>query len=168
SEGMPPLVMAFAKSNVTMKADQLRSGGVAAVRVEGNVRINDVTFAGAKLRKFGPPNYAVWALPGAKVELTNCKFDNWRHAFYGEACQLSAVENEVRRFHAAAFVVKDASAQLDVTRNKVFRGDSQAQVLRVSGATKFPVVEAGNEILPAAEEKSLEEEIRDGGAEVVE
>ncbi|MCC9605092.1 right-handed parallel beta-helix repeat-containing protein [Blastopirellula sp. JC732] len=144
--GMPPLVMIFADSKVMMGGDKLTGGGVAGVRVEGEVRIDRCELNGTQFRKVGPPNFAVWALPGSKVELIGNTFDNWRHALVAQECEISAVENQVKRFHQTAFVLQNMTAKSEVLRNQVFTGDAKAQVVKVNGAEKFPVVEEENEI----------------------
>ena len=79
SEGLPPLVMVAAGTTAAFTNNVLRGGGVASLRLAGDVRAVGNQFI-ALPRKGGPPGQAVWALAGSSVELVGNRFEGWRSA----------------------------------------------------------------------------------------
>ncbi|MCA9245506.1 MAG: right-handed parallel beta-helix repeat-containing protein [Planctomycetales bacterium] len=104
--GMPPIVMVFAGAEAKLTDNTIRGAGVAGIRVAGILRAENNRFVGEQLRRVGPPNVAVWALPGADVELIANQFDSWRHALQATEARVRAVNNTVANFHRAAFVIE--------------------------------------------------------------
>jgi len=119
TNGMPPLVMVAAGASAAFTNNTLRGGGVAAIRTAGNVVARDNRFVGTQLRKVGPPNFGIWALPGAFVEMTGNTVGGWRHALFAEGATVNAQQNTVKDAVTAAFRVRGKPAQTVVTGNQV-------------------------------------------------
>jgi len=119
ANGMPPLVMVAAGASAAFTNNTLRGGGVAAIRTAGNVVVRDNRIEGTQLRKVGPPNFGIWALPGARVEMTGNTVSGWRHALFAEGAGVTARQNAVKDANTAAFLVRGKPAQTVVTGNQV-------------------------------------------------
>jgi parallel beta-helix repeat protein len=133
--GMPPIVMVFAGADVAFSNNVIRGGGVAGIRVAGTIRVDNNEFAGTSLRKVGPPNFAIWALPGSVVTMTGNNIHGWRNGLNAMQATVTATGNTVRSFHGAAFVVKDSAAPANVHGNTAISGNPKDQVVSISGAT---------------------------------
>ncbi len=116
---MPPLVMVAEGASAVFTNNTLRGGGVAAIRVAGHVTAQNNRFEGTAVRKGGPPNFGVWALPGARVELTGNTVSGWRHALYGERAEVIARNNSVKDAITAAFRLRGSAAGTVVTGNHI-------------------------------------------------
>lgn len=119
TNGMPPLVMVAAGASAAFTNNTLRGGGVAAIRTAGKVVAESNRFEGTQLRKVGPPNFGIWALPGALVEMTGNTVSGWRHALFAEGAGVTARQNTVKDAVTAAFRVRGKPAQTVVTGNQV-------------------------------------------------
>jgi parallel beta-helix repeat protein len=117
--GMPPIVMVFQGAQATLTGNVIRGGGVAGIRTSGEVRADSNRFEGTNLRKGGPPNYAIWALPGSKIMMTNNSISHWRHALHATESEVIATGNEVKDFHGTAFVIDKSSSPVNVHDNKI-------------------------------------------------
>lgn len=117
--GMPPIVMVFEGATAIFADNVIRGGGVAGIRVAGTIRAEDNEFAGTSLRKVGPPNFAIWALPGSSVAMTGNAIHGWRHALHATESTVSAFKNTVSNFHDAAFVVEKPARPADIYENVV-------------------------------------------------
>ncbi|QDU73098.1 hypothetical protein Pan97_00650 [Bremerella volcania] len=148
--GMPPLVMIFAGSKVDLSGNTFQGGGVAAIRVAGEARIENNRLVATELRKAGPPSFGIWALPDATVQAYGNTFENWRHAIFASQAHVSAVDNQVKSFHQAAFVIEDAKSTATVMGNQLTTGDANAKVVLARGKETQRVVERDNEILAEA------------------
>lgn len=94
--GLPPLVMVFKNSEATFVNNTFRGSGVAGVRTEGVVRIFDNDFVCPTQRKGGgPPQFAVWGLPGARIEFVGNNVKGWRHALHADKAGVTASRNTV-------------------------------------------------------------------------
>jgi hypothetical protein len=131
--GLPPIVMVFAGSEATFSDNVIRGGGVAGVRVAGTVHLNKNEFDGTSLRKVGPPNFAVWALPGANVTMTANKVHGWRHALQGSEATVTANGNTISQFHRAAFVIQKPASPANVYGNTAVSDDANAKVVTIDG-----------------------------------
>ncbi|MBT8459974.1 MAG: right-handed parallel beta-helix repeat-containing protein [Boseongicola sp.] len=82
--GMPPLVMVFKGAKATFTKNEFTGSGVAAIRSQGEIVVKGNTFKCPAPRKGGPPQFAVWALEGSKVEFTDDNtVEGWREAVVG-------------------------------------------------------------------------------------
>lgn len=149
--GMPPLMMIFAGSTVDINGNTFKGGGVAGVRIAGEARIENNQMVATALRKVGPPSFGIWALPDATVQAYGNTFENFRHAISASQANVSAVDNKVKTFHQAAFVIQDPKGSTAVMGNQVTTGDSNAKVLLAKGNETDRIVERGNEIVKKAE-----------------
>lgn len=148
--GMPPLVMIFAGSTATLSGNTLQGGGVAAIRIAGEARIDNNQFVATELRKGGPPSFGIWALPGASVQAYGNTFENWRHAISASGANVAAVHNKVSGFHQTAFVIEDPQSTATVMVNQVTSSDANAKVVLVKGKDASRIVERGNTIVQPA------------------
>ncbi|MGZ0169202.1 MAG: right-handed parallel beta-helix repeat-containing protein [Planctomycetales bacterium] len=138
--GLPPIVMVFAGSETTFTNNVIRGEGVAGIRAAGVVRADNNSFEGLTLRKTGPPNFGVWALPGAKVTLLNNKFSNWRHALHASESESLISGNTISSFHKTAIVINKPSQSPVVIDNTAVSADQKALLATIDGMP----VEAGN------------------------
>lgn len=77
--GMPPLVMVAAGARAEFHGNTFTGSGVAAIRSEGRIFVSANIFDCPKPRKGGPPQNAVWALPGSALAQTNDnRITGWR------------------------------------------------------------------------------------------
>ena len=78
--GMPPLVMVFAGARADFTANQFTGSGVAAIRSQGQIFVCDNQFHCPAPRKGGgPPQDAIWALPGSMASVTDDNLiEGWR------------------------------------------------------------------------------------------
>ncbi len=118
TEGMPPLVMVAAGATANFTNNVLRGGGVAALRMAGEVRAVENEFASLP-RKGGPPGQAVWALPGASVQLVGNRFPGWRSALAAESATVVARKNVVKDAVGVAFRVKKPAVAPQVAENEI-------------------------------------------------
>ncbi|MBI3875027.1 MAG: right-handed parallel beta-helix repeat-containing protein [Verrucomicrobia bacterium] len=130
---MPPLVMVAEGATAVFTNNTLRGGGVAAIRVSGNIRVINSRIEGTTVRRGGPPNFGVWALPGAKVEMIGNTVSGWRHAFQGEGATLVAHNNAVADAVTAAFRIRGRSGKSVVSRNRVSRNDVKELLVEPDG-----------------------------------
>lgn len=130
---MPPLVMVAEGATAVFTNNTLRGGGVAAVRCAGTVRLTNNRIEGTAVRKGGPPNFGVWALPGAKVEMTGNTVSGWRHALFGDGASVTASGNTVQAAVEAAFRIRGRSAQTAVSGNRVSGTDVKELLLDPDG-----------------------------------
>ena len=131
--GLPPIVMVFQGAEATFSGNVIRGGGVAGIRVAGKVRAENNEFAGTSLRKVGPPNFAIWALPSAHVTMTGNKIHGWRHALHASEADISATMNAVSEFHNAAFVVQQSKNPPNVYGNTARTKNPKDKVVSLSG-----------------------------------
>ena len=122
TNGLPPLVMVAAGATAAFTNNTLRGGGVAAIRVAGRVSARDNRLEGSGARPGGPPNFGVWALPGAHVEFTGNTVTGWRHALFGERAAITARNNQVRDVLTAAVRVRGEGQGTEVRDNQVPAG----------------------------------------------
>ena len=131
--GLPPIVMVFRGADATFTGNTIRGGGVAGIRVAGKVRADNNEFAGTSLRRVGPPNFAIWALPGSDVTVTANKIHGWRHALHASEASVSATKNTVSEFHSAAFVVQKSKIPPNIYGNAARTRNSGDKVVSLTG-----------------------------------
>jgi len=136
-------VMVFAGSEATFTNNVIRGEGVAGIRAAGVVRADRNEFQGLTMRKVGPPNFAVWALEGSKVTLTDNSFSNWRHALHASKAETIVRDNKIKDFHQSAFVINAPSKPPAITGNIAVSSDPNAQIGRLDGK---PVAAGDNRV----------------------
>ena len=116
---MPPLVMVFEGATALFTNNTIRGGGVAAIRVAGTIRVAGNRIEGAEVHKGGPPNFGVWALSGARVEMTGNTVSGWRHALSAEDAEILASDNSVADAVTTAFRVRGRPESNIISGNRV-------------------------------------------------
>lgn len=97
-DGLPPLVMVFKNAEADFSDNTLRGSGVAGIRAEGRIRVTKNTLDCPALRAGGPPQFAVWGLPGADIVFTDNKVSGWRHALFAEESNVTASDNRITNY----------------------------------------------------------------------
>jgi hypothetical protein len=131
--GLPPIVMVFDGADATFTGNTIRGGGVAGIRVAGKVRADGNEFVGTSLRRGGPPNFAIWALPGSDVTMTGNKIDSWRHGLHATEASVSATNNTVSNFHRAAFVIQKPKSPANAYGNTAVSKNPKDKVVSLDG-----------------------------------
>lgn len=142
---LPPIVMVSTGAQATLKDNVIRGGGVAGIRVAGTIIADDNEFDGTSLRKVGPPNFAIWALPGSRVTLTGNKFSGWRHALQSSEGHVTVTGNTVSNFHRAAFVIQKPASPPKIAGNNVVTTDKSDTSSLIDGV---PAASDANTIDP--------------------
>jgi hypothetical protein len=73
--------MVFQGAEATSVGNTIRGEGVAGIRCAGSIHVTDNTFDGGSVRKQGPPDFGIWALPGAKGVIIGNTFSGYRTPF---------------------------------------------------------------------------------------
>ena len=131
--GAPPLVMIFEGAEATLTGNTIRGGGVAGIRVAGKLRADGNELSGAELRRGGPPNFAVWALPGSDVTLTGNRIDGCRQGLFASEATVSATGNQVSNFLQTALVVQKPKSPANLYGNTAFSRDPKDKVIQIDG-----------------------------------
>ena len=131
--GLPPIVMVFEGSEAILTDNVIRGGGVAGIRVAGRVRAENNEIAGTSLRKGGPPNFAIWALPGSEVIMTGNKIHTWRYGLHATESAVLASRNTVSNFHDAAFVIQNPKKASDIYGNTAVSKNPEDKVVLLNG-----------------------------------
>ncbi len=135
--GLPPIVMIFKGAEATLTNNIIRGGGVAGIRVAGKVRVVKNKFIGTALRRVGPPNFAIWGLPGADITMTANKIESWRHALQASKASVSVTKNHVSKFFTTAFVIQNSTSPATVAENSAVSNNPKDQVVSLSGEKGF-------------------------------
>lgn len=106
-DGLPPMIMVFKGSEVDFSENTITGSGVAAIRTEGIVRILNNKFNCPLLRKAGPPQFAVWGLPGAEIVFTGNRVEGWRNALNAEKASVIASYNTISDFWQTGIRITD-------------------------------------------------------------
>jgi parallel beta-helix repeat protein len=132
-DGLPPIVMVFKGSEAEFSDNVIRGSGVAGIRTEGTVRIVNNRFECPSLRKGGgPPQFAVWGLPGAGIVFVENKVNGWRHALVAEKAAVIASHNEVSGYWQVGIQVSQPTAPVTAISN-VFWSESGHPGINIMG-----------------------------------
>lgn len=131
--GLPPMVMVFQGAEATFCDNVIRGSGVAGIRVAGTVRVENNEFVCPAMRPAGPPNFAVWALPGSQVTLRQNKMHGWRHGLHATDATVAAIRNTFDNFHKTALVIQGTRGPADVSGNVATSKRPDAAVLSFDG-----------------------------------
>ena len=131
--GMPPIVMVFQGSSATFTDNVIRGGGVAGIRVMGTVRAENNEFAGTSMRRAGPPNFALWALPGSDISMTGNKIHGWRNGLQASEATVLATNNTVSNFGGVAFDVKNSTTPANIYSNVAISKNPNDKVASLTG-----------------------------------
>lgn len=149
--GLPPIVMVFKGSEATFSNNTIQGSGVAGIRAEGTIRVVNNTFDCPSQRKGGgPPQFAVWGLPGADIVFTGNSVSGWRHALFAEKGTLIATHNKVSNYWQIGIRVNQPTAAVTAIAN-VFTSELEHPGVVISGAQG--VVEGNRVEKPAPAER---------------
>ena len=132
--GLPPIVMVFKGAEAVFTKNTIRGGGVAGIRVAGTVNVSGNRFEGTDLRKVGPPNFAIWALEGSRVTMSDNHISSWRHALHGTGAEITADNNIVSNFFGTAFIVNKPPRPAHLFGNTAVSANPQDKVVSIDGA----------------------------------
>ncbi|NNC87093.1 MAG: right-handed parallel beta-helix repeat-containing protein [Akkermansiaceae bacterium] len=141
--GLPPIVMVFAGAEATFSNNTIRGEGVAGIRVAGTVNATENHFEALKMRKVGPPSFAIWGLEGSIVTMEGNQVKTYRHALSATGATVNASNNTVSDFFRNAFVVKNSSTPANIFNNIAITDDPKAEVISIEGEKG---VISGNEL----------------------
>jgi hypothetical protein len=110
--------MVFSGAEAVFVSNTIEGGGVAGIRVAGDLRAEKNRIFGTGVRKAGPPNNAVWALEGARVELIENEIRTWRHALMAGKAAVTAVGNVYSDLGGDAFVIRDSPEEPVLSGNR--------------------------------------------------
>lgn len=111
----------------------IRGGGVAGIRVAGKIHVQNNELVGTSLRRLGPPNNAIWALPGSVVTMTANKIHGWRHGLHATESRVDANNNTVSNFHGSAFVIQNSPRPANIHDNTVISQNPDDKAISISG-----------------------------------
>lgn len=136
--------MVFKGSEADFSGNTISGEGVAGIRTEGVVRATDNKFICTNQRKGGgPPQYAVWGLPGSKIVFNANKVDGWRHALVAEKASVKASENEVTRYWQVGMKFTDPNKNTIVIDNFFYSEELQKGIVVFGGK----ILEENNQVL---------------------
>lgn len=130
---MPPLVMVFQGAEANLHENTLSGGGVAGIRTAGKVKATGNRFEALKLRKAGPPSYAIWALEGSEVTMDGNQVKNYRNAIHASGATVTVSNNTVHNFFGSAFVVKNPASPAHIFDNTVHSNEGNGTVMTLEG-----------------------------------
>lgn len=131
-EGLPPVVMVFRGAEADFSDNTFRGVGVAAIRTEGVVRVTANRFESPALRRVGPPQFAVWGLPGSDVVFNENEVRGWRHAVSAEQAALTASGNRLADYGNVGFKLDQPVGTAVVVGNE-FKSDRDRVGVAVTG-----------------------------------
>jgi len=97
-KGLPPVVMVFKGAEADFSDNTFRGSGVAGIRAGGTIRVTNNTFNCPTLRAGGPPQFAVWGLPGSSIVFFGNKVTGWRHALVADKSTVTATNNRITNY----------------------------------------------------------------------
>lgn len=132
---LPPIIMVFKGSEADIAGNTIRGSGVAGVRAEGVIRVVNNTFECPSLRKGGgPPQFAVWGLPGADVVFTGNTISGWRHALHADSpAGVTAVRNTISDYWQVGIRVNQSATPAVAIGNTCY-SDTEKTAVTITGA----------------------------------
>lgn len=115
--GMPPTVMVFKGAEADFTANTIRGSGVAGIRTEGIVRATGNTFESPALRAGGPPQFAVWGLPGSHITFNGNTTRGWRHGLFADKATVTACENRIANYGGVGIKIQQPSVPTIIVGN---------------------------------------------------
>lgn len=133
-DGMPPIVMVFKGAEADFSDNTITGSGVAGIRTEGIARVLNNRFKCPALRKGGgPPQFAVWGLPGSEIVFTGNTVEGWRHALAADKATVIASHNKVSDFWQVGIRINDCPTPTTVFGN-TFQSDLDHAGVAITGA----------------------------------
>jgi hypothetical protein len=131
-EGMPPVVMVFQGAEADFLDNTVRGSGVAGVRTEGVVRATGNTFESPTLRAGGPPQFAVWGLPGSSIVFTGNTVRGWRHGLFADKATVTANENRIANYGQVGIKITTPTKTAVIVGNS-FESETDREGVIVTG-----------------------------------
>lgn len=131
-EGMPPVVMVFQGAEADFLDNTMRGSGVAGIRTEGIVRATGNTFESPALRTGGPPQFAVWGLPGSSIVFTGNTVRGWRHGLFADKSAVTANENRIANYGQVGVKITQPTSTAVIVGNR-FESDTDREGVSVNG-----------------------------------
>lgn len=142
-DGLPPIVMVFKGAEADFSDNIILGSGVAGIRTEGVVRIMNNKFECPTLRKGGgPPQFAVWGLPGSDIVFTGNTVRGWRHALVADEAAVVASHNTISDYWQVGMRINKSTAPVVAVGN-VFQTEFDHPGVTISGT---PGIVADNRI----------------------
>ena len=116
-KGLPPVVMVFKGATADFSDNTFQGSGVAGIRAGGIIRATNNTFNCPTLRAAGPPQFAVWGLPGSSIVFTGNKVSGWRHALVAGNSTVTATSNRIVNYGSVAIKLMQPVGTSVVTGN---------------------------------------------------
>lgn len=133
SKGMPPVVMVFKGAEADFSDNTIRGSGVAGIRTEGVVRATGNTFESPALRAGGgPPQFAVWGLPGSSIFFTGNTVRGWRHALSADKAAVTANENRIASYGQVGIKITNPMTTAVIVGNS-FESETDREGVNVTG-----------------------------------
>jgi len=130
--GLPPIVMVFKGAEADFSDNTFRGSGVAGIRAEGIIRVTNNTFDCPTLRAGGPPQFAVWGLPGSDIAFTGNKVSGWRHALLASKSSVTASDNHITNYGSVGIKVEQAVGTPMIVGN-MFESESDRVCITITG-----------------------------------
>jgi parallel beta-helix repeat protein len=122
--GMPPIVMVFKGAEADFVENTIKGSGVAGIRSEGTIRVVNNKFECANLRKGGgPPQFAVWGLPGSDIVFLENTVKGWRHALQADKASVNASYNQISGYWQAGIRVTQPTSPVTAIGNVFWSKD---------------------------------------------
>lgn len=116
--GPPPVVMVFAGAEADFVDNTLQGSGVAGIRTAGVIRATNNRFECPALRVAGPPQFAVWGLPGSQITFTRNSVSGWRHAIVADQSSVTATDNTVTNYGPVGMKLTQPTGTATLTGNR--------------------------------------------------
>lgn len=128
--GLPPIVMVFKGAEADFAENTITGSGVAGIRTEGKVRIVNNKFECPSLRKGGgPPQFAVWGLPGSDITFLENTVNDWRHALSADMATVNASYNKISGYWQAGIRITQPVEAVVLLDNVFQSADGQPGVV---------------------------------------
>lgn len=138
-DGLPPVVMVFKDAEACFTDNVITGSGVAGIRTEGVVRIIGNRFVCPAVRKGGgPPQSAVWGLPGSRIEFSDNTVDGWRQALTCDKSTVTASNNRIANYWQVGMQITHPEQTAVVTGN-IFTSESGTTGVTVVGGEAINV-----------------------------
>jgi hypothetical protein len=133
--GLPPIITVFKGAEADISDNTIQGSGVAGVRAEGTIRVVTNKFACPSLQKGGgPPQFAVWGLPGADIVFFGNTVSGWRHALSAEKpAGVTAGYNTIADYSGVGIRVNQSQTPVIAIGNVCY-SDTEKEAVMVAGA----------------------------------
>ncbi len=130
--GLPPVVMVFKGAEADFSDNTFGGSGVAGIRAEGIIRVTNNTFNCPILRVGGPPQFAIWGLPGSDIVFTDNKVSGWRHALLASKSSVTASNNRITNYGSVGIKV-DQPIGTPMLVGNMFESESDRVGITITG-----------------------------------